>query len=261
MSPMSLLHQLHPSALPGVAWLARQPWWALTLLGVGALLVAAAALINGLRFYYRHLHHLRNLPGGAPAHWLLGDFSAAMTMPTSMFVAAKLKAHGHTYRGHQILGEPMVVTTDDTAISYLQQHPDLFIKPPHETDALERFLGRGLVMAEHAQHRRQRKVINPAFSWAAMREMVPFFFQKGYELCDHLNEHIEGAEGKEKDGLPPLNAADVVPGARKADMGLWLNKVAFDVIGLAGFDIDFACECILVGHAEEAKGTVLFKLD
>lgn len=235
MSPITHLHHgLHTPLLASLTG----TWWGKTLLGLTAFVVLAIAIINGLRFYYRRLHHLRHLPGGAPDHWLLGDYGLMMNFPTGEYAANKIKRYGHTYRGHQILGEPMVVTTDPVAIAFVQNHNDAFIKPPPETDVLLRFIGRGLVNSEGADHRRQRKVINPAFSPAAIRDMVPMFYQKGYQLLERLSSHISlvDSESDVKGG------GEKRPGARAVDMTLFLNQVTFDVIGLAGFDVDFECK-------------------
>lgn len=239
---MSSISPLLEFLTPATTWVARQPWWMLTSLAFGFLLVAVALWAGATYFYNRRLHHLAHIPGGKPAHWLLGDLPKAMSMPTGALADEKLKLYGPTFRHHQILGAPSLVTIDHTAISYIQQHPDLFIKPPSQTEVLARFLGFGLVMAEHEQHRRQRRVLNQSFSASAVREMMPFFYQKVYEMRDHIADQVDGVDNPQEEGLPPLAAVDVVPGARKVDMAIWLNKVTFDVIGLAGFDVDFACE-------------------
>ena len=50
-----------------------------------------------------------------------------------------------------------------------------FHKPNSNRMGLELLLGRGLVWADGTQHSRQRKIMNPAFSFAALRGFLPLF--------------------------------------------------------------------------------------
>jgi hypothetical protein len=229
-------------ALPDT-WLAKQPWYVLGPLSILALLLGLAAFCAYKVYYHQHWHHLSHLPGGKPKHWLYGDFGEIMEVPTGSFAAGKFAEHGHTYRGHQVLGEPMIVTSDFAAIHYMQHENDLFVKPPTEMETLHRFLGVGVLMAEHDQHRRQRRMVNACFSAGAIRECVPFFYQKAYELRDLLAEEIEaGPDAVDERTGRTVDPRDIVPGAKRIDMSLWVNRVAFDIIGLTGFDVDFACK-------------------
>lgn len=51
---------------------------------------------------------------------------------------------------------------------------------------LEDILGRGLLTLDPVDHKRQRRVLNPAFSMAAIKTMVEDFFEEGYKLRDRL---------------------------------------------------------------------------
>jgi hypothetical protein len=136
---------------------------------------------------------------------------------------------------------PAVIATDLTTLAYLQRNADLFIKPPMQARMLKRLTGDGVLMAEFHDHRRQRRILNPAFSPAAVREMLPTFYNKAYELRDKLSAIIEEDTKREAAPTPP-KPEDVVTGARKIDMGKYLTELAFDVIGLSGCGYDFQCK-------------------
>lgn len=206
------------------------------------VLVAWVVLYFFFRFSRASRSPLQKLPGPKSKNLLVGDFPYSMSLPTGVAVAAWLAEYGPTFRTNAgIFNAPGVVTTDLTAIGHLQRNPDLFIKPPTQTRMLRRLAGDGVLMAEFHDHRRQRRILNPAFSPAAIRDMIPVFYAKAAELRDRISAVIE--EDAKHDASPtPPKAEDIIPGARKLDMGKYLTELAFDVIGLAGFDYDFKCE-------------------
>uniref|UniRef100_A0A8H7XZX2 Eukaryotic translation initiation factor 1A n=3 Tax=Agaricales TaxID=5338 RepID=A0A8H7XZX2_PSICU len=70
------------------------------------------------------------------------------------------------------------------------------------------------------QHRKQRKMLNPVFSIAHMREMVPIFYQVAYRLRDAMQKRT-------KDG------------AREIDLLLWMSRTALELIGQSGIGYSF----------------------
>ncbi|TFY63791.1 hypothetical protein EVJ58_g3047 [Rhodofomes roseus] len=80
----------------------------------------------------------------------------------------------------------------------------------------------GLLLAEGERHRQQRRLMNPAFGPAHVRELTGIFVQKANELARFWQ--ISVARDRE---MAPI---DVLDG---------LSKATLDVIGLAGFNYDF----------------------
>lgn len=207
------------------------------------LAIPAALFIHLLVKYIRaSLSPLHKLPAPPRFSWVFGDFPGVVNKPTGIVHQKWINELGPTIMTSMgALKEPGIITTDLNALGYLQRNPDLFIKPPTQTRMLKRLAGDGVLMAEFHDHRRQRRILNPAFSPAAVREMMPTFYMKAYELRDRLAGIIE--EDTKRDAAPtPPKPEDVVPGARKIDMGKFLTELAFDVIGVAGFDYNFKCE-------------------
>ncbi|PPQ71210.1 hypothetical protein CVT25_004681 [Psilocybe cyanescens] len=70
------------------------------------------------------------------------------------------------------------------------------------------------------QHRKQRKMLNPVFSIAHMRQMVPIFYQVTYKLRDALLNRVKN-------------------GPREMDLLLWMNRTALELVGQSGLGYSF----------------------
>ena len=148
-----------------------------------------------------------------------------------------VKQYGSTFRYRTIFGLMRFFTADPVALSYILNNYDLFPKPGQLKRNMGEMLGNGVLVAEGADHRRQRRVLNPSFSAVAVKEMVPIFYEKAYDLKDKLIEMIED-ESIEASPTPP-KPEDRVVGGRKIDVSRYLAQCTLDIIGLAGFDYDF----------------------
>ncbi|KAJ7599880.1 cytochrome P450 [Mycena floridula] len=119
---------------------------------------------------------------------------------------------------------PQLLTIDPKALSHILTNPTIYPKEPAERKQWKLMLGgMGLLAAEGDQHRNQRRILNPAFGPAQMRELTPVFFAKSLQLRDILLSEV--TKLNEKTGT-----IDIHP---------WLNRAALDMIGLAGFNYDF----------------------
>lgn len=76
-----------------------------------------------------------------------------------------------------------------------------------------------MLAAEGHVHRRQRRVITPAFSIQNLRALVPLVFHKGNELREKWLQLLDTSTSKE--GV-------------EIDVCHWVSRATFDVIGLAG---------------------------
>jgi len=77
-------------------------------------------------------------------------------------------------------------------------------------------IGDGLVNAEYDVHKRQRRILTPAFGVSHIKAITPHFWYKANQLAHHI--------GMEAD-LQPAEGIDVMR---------WMNRVTLDIIGLAG---------------------------
>lgn len=118
-----------------------------------------------------------------------------------------------------------------------------FVKPPEVVSILSRTIGVGLILAEGDDHKFQRKHLAPAFSFRHIKGLYPTFWSKSVEVVQAIGAAINRAAGK-----PPSDTAviagisrDVKVASDQAiiSVGEWSNRVALDIIGVAGMGQDF----------------------
>ncbi|KAG2144211.1 cytochrome P450 [Suillus clintonianus] len=98
-----------------------------------------------------------------------------------------------------------------------------YVKTPLALALTEASIGKGLLWSEGETHRRQRKALTPAFSNAAIRKLTSVFYDSAYKVKGKWDTIIESS----KDGNAIIEVQN------------WMNHVALDTIGIAGFSHDF----------------------
>ena len=108
-------------------------------------------------------------------------------------------------------------------MNHILQHTTVYEKPEPSRRLISSLIGLGMLSAEGAVHRTQRRVAMPAFSAQAMRALVPLVFGKAAQLREKWVREIKEAcagEGGEKGHV--MNVAK------------WASRATFDVMGSAG---------------------------
>jgi cytochrome P450 len=77
---------------------------------------------------------------------------------------------------------PHIATTDLRALAHVAAHSDDFHKWPLPQRLFSRTLGGGLFVVEGAEHRRQRRLLNPAFGPTQIRNLSGIFIGKANEV-------------------------------------------------------------------------------
>lgn len=122
------------------------------------------------------------------------------------------------------LNEPRILLTTPKALAeVLVQRNYEFIKPQRLRNGLGRILGVGILLAEGDEHKRQRKLMMPAFAFRHVKDLYPIFWNKAKEM----NEQI----AKTTNGKP--DASSVV------EIRDFASRATLDIIGLAGCGKDF----------------------
>lgn len=116
----------------------------------------------------------------------------------------------------KILGELLVTRSYD------------FEKPKPLRDFLRFILGDGLIIVEGDVHKFQRKNIMPAFTFRAIKDLYPIFWEKSSQLTLGVNQQL-------KDGTPKKSAS----GEPIVEVNHWANQVTMDIIGMAAMGRDF----------------------
>ncbi|KAJ3872268.1 cytochrome P450 [Lentinula edodes] len=170
---------------------------------------------------------LCSLPGPPSLTWFYGSISLVPEADAYRLFERWTKQWGHTFKYSSILNVNKLYTTDLIALNYILSS-DIYVK----SNILTRFspafsihMSKGLLFVEGVRHRQLRKIMGLAFSYAQIRKFTDVFFNKSLELRDVWMSEISQSQR--------------LDGKLEIDAFMWINKLALDTIGLAGFDYNF----------------------
>ncbi|KAI0701865.1 cytochrome P450 [Cytidiella melzeri] len=167
---------------------------------------------------------LRSLPGPPDSSPFWAQGQAIFKADNSVLQDQWVEEYGPviTYKG--LLGNNRLWTMDTRALSHILTHSYTYQKPAPSRFHLARIVGAGVLVAEEDQHRNQRRVLNPAFGPAQVRELTEIFVEQSQVLRDKWLAEIakSGTEDAHVDALS------------------WLSRTTLDIIGLAGFNHNFS---------------------
>ncbi|CAK5276988.1 unnamed protein product [Mycena citricolor] len=132
------------------------------------------------------------------------------------------KRYGETFMAKGLFWVNDLHTTDLKAVSHVLSHASLYSRTPEFVASLSRILGEGLLSVSLDPHRRQRKILNPAFNLQRIRLMNEIFFDNAILLRDLLSADVEKAGG-----TATINLAEM------------FRRVTLDIMGQAGFGYKF----------------------
>ncbi|KAK5808086.1 cytochrome P450 [Linnemannia elongata] len=126
------------------------------------------------------------------------------------------------YRG--LFNAPQIVLGDPKAIQHVfLTHADEYHKPERAIRLLSQVVGKGVLLVEGDVHRKQRKMLNPAFSHKHIKEMVSTMAIPAEMLGRMWEERVDMSED----------------GCVEFDVARDLGSCTLDIIGRAGFGYDF----------------------
>ncbi|KIJ49094.1 hypothetical protein M422DRAFT_28101 [Sphaerobolus stellatus SS14] len=169
-------------------------------------------------------HSINHLPGPPPGSWLVGN-APEQIRPKEVGDAelSWIKDYGTTLHIKHTFGLDRLWTADPKALQYILNTAGYhYPKPSENRVSIDMFLGRGLLWSEGSQHARQRKIMNPAFSFTALRGFLPLFRQTARRAVNKIKEdRFTGSE------------TEVV------NIMQWLGLITLDAIGEAAFGSQF----------------------
>ncbi|OSX56492.1 hypothetical protein POSPLADRAFT_1159998 [Postia placenta MAD-698-R-SB12] len=214
-----------------------------TILAVCCALLAAVVgyvLSTFLALFLRQARSpLRNLNGPASPSFFMGNLREMHDMENNNLVARWENQFGSTFVYRGFVGGHRLMTTDPAAVSHIMGRAYDYPKPEFVRDSLASMAsGReGLLTVEGEVHRRQRKILNPAFSTTHIRTLSPFFWVKAAQLRNMWLSIVDASSSDKEDGV----RIDILP---------WLNRATLDVIGEAGFGYRFNSLSATAGSSE-----------
>ncbi|KAF7768284.1 hypothetical protein Agabi119p4_7527 [Agaricus bisporus var. burnettii] len=161
------------------------------------------------------------VPGPPPASLITGHVKDLFHADAWKYHDEILRKYGSVMMVKGLLGERQLIIFDPQALHHILVK-DQYIYEESESFTLSSKLlfGEGLLSTLGEQHRKQRKMLNPVFSIAHMREMTPIF----YDVTSRLRKAI-------------YNQVKTSP--KEIDVLHWMTRTALELIGQSGMGYSF----------------------
>lgn len=167
---------------------------------------------------------MRYMPGPISRNILLGNMKEMMLTDPNITHNQFVEEHGITFKFRAAFGEEWLFTADVKAISHiLKRDAGKWQKPTTFSRNLIDLLGPGLVLVDSDAHRKQRKILNPAFSPHEISKFTEVFLDTSIKLRDMWSNQIQQNNGE----------------AKRIDILSGLSRATLDIIGETGFGYKF----------------------
>ncbi|KAI0737388.1 cytochrome P450 [Daedaleopsis nitida] len=192
-----------------------------------AVYAAAGAVLYVIWRVLRNLlvpSPLDNIPGPPPMSFVSGNLLQISGQGHWDFVRHIRETYGPVTKLYNNFGSRFLLVYDTKALhSIFIKDQDSYYKGEHARVANLMLLGPGLLATSGDVHRKQRKMLNPVFSIAHMRNLTPLF----YSITDKMPQLRIAVETRVKDG------------PQEMDMLGWMGRTALELIGQGGFGHSF----------------------
>ncbi|KAG8908284.1 hypothetical protein FRB99_007817 [Tulasnella sp. 403] len=224
------------------------PWQA------GGVVAGAVALIPVFKlarfFIWWYRSPLKDLRGPETVDsWLWGHMAKIQANPGGVVFEEWIEKYGLTIQFRAFLQTRRLLTIDPRAVAYIVNHSVEFPRPYHFREGLARIVGRGLFSVEGEDHRRQRRIMNPCFGPAQIRDLMPIFYEKAYRVCIRPNDCQDYADLSPAWQLKSVWVDVVEEKGPVVDILVGMTRATLDIIGSAGFSYEF--DSLLVGEKNE----------
>ncbi|KAJ7120761.1 cytochrome P450 [Mycena crocata] len=168
-------------------------------------------VLYAVRSIYREwTSPLRHIGGPKSRNPLLGNFKQLMDDP---YLTAKWRREfGPNFRFKGLFNRTEFHTTDLKALSHIVTNTAVYQRAPFNREAAGRLLGKGLLTSELDVHHRHRRILNPAFGAAQIRDLTEIFIEKAMQLRDIWAHEVKLQDGK-----------------ARVDILSWLRRATLDV--------------------------------
>ncbi|KAF5323100.1 hypothetical protein D9611_009211 [Ephemerocybe angulata] len=164
---------------------------------------------------------LANIRGPPSSSRLLGNIGDMISTRGWAYHKHLSDEYGGLSRVHGFLGESALYVYDPKALQHIiVKEQYIYDEAPSFTLGNEVVFGKGLLATLGDHHKKQRKALNPVFSTAHMREMVPIFYGVVNKLEDVFQKKVQ-------DG--PITF----------DVLSWMTRTALELVGQSGLGYSF----------------------
>lgn len=140
----------------------------------------------------QHRSPLRLLPGPPSPSFFMGNLIQMHDQENTNLIHDWVAAYGNTFSYRGFIGGSRLMTVDTTAIAYILNHAYEYPKPDFVRDSLATMAAghEGLLTVEGEKHRRQRRIIAPAFGQAHIKSLTGIFFQKSEQVSASASPRV-----------------------------------------------------------------------
>ncbi|KAJ3559694.1 hypothetical protein NM688_g181 [Phlebia brevispora] len=180
---------------------------------------------------------LDNIPGPPSPSFLTGNLPRLFHKHAAWAFHKEIaEKYGSVVKLSGLFGKKALYVHDPKALySILVKEQDTYERAPVQLALNDVVLGPGLLSATGDRHRLHRKLLNPAFSIAHLRDMTPVFHQTMQRLRDGIMAQIKTSSGE-------------------VDVLTWMGRAALELVGQGGLGYSFDP---LVADMEDTYGHAL----
>ncbi|KAJ3480235.1 hypothetical protein NLI96_g8502 [Meripilus lineatus] len=183
--------------------------------GLAVFLFAAYQIVPTLLDPF--LTPLRHLRGPPTTSWFWGNVKDQSDGDAGEKTQQWVAEYGHVFRIKSLLNLDRLITTDTKAINHMLTHSAEYKRPALSRKFVAKMFGEGILFAEG------RRIMNPAFGPAQIRDLTSLFLEKSIQLRDIWATSLHETDDN----------------GTRIDILSGLSKMTLDVIGLAGFGYEF----------------------
>ncbi|KAF8199601.1 cytochrome P450 [Pholiota molesta] len=164
---------------------------------------------------------LDNIAGPTPKSFWKGAFPQVFNTNAWDFHKEMAEKYGSVIKIKALFGENQLYVFDPKALHHIVVKDQYIYE---ETSAFIQgnrlIFGPGLLGTLSEHHRKQRKMLNPVFSVAHMREMIPIFYDISHKLEDAFAKRVQN-------------------GPQEINVLSWMTRTALELIAQSGLGYSF----------------------
>ncbi|KAJ7609475.1 cytochrome P450 [Roridomyces roridus] len=159
------------------------------LLTATLILLLSYPVLLALRHVWREwTSPLRLLPGPPSSSLIFGNFKDMLR--DSSLPSQWRSQYGRNFLFRSLFARVELHTSDVKAVAHIVTSSAIYQKPPSSLNYARDLLGNGLLAIEGEEHRRQRQIMNTAFSATQIRDLTEVFIERAAQLREVWNSQV-----------------------------------------------------------------------